>query len=826
MELRQVIFIFATTLQLFNMKLNQLLLLFLTLIVVKGEAQVSKKNERRKESDFSVIDFYGHIKDGETGEPLGGATIYIPELKVGKIADANGYFSFSNLPKTKLLFEISYQGYGTISDILNKDSLSGTFYLNPIIVEQQEVTVTGVSFATRRRQNPQAVVVVNKADLFSTPSTNLMEALSKNVPGLSVLSTGPAIAKPFIRGLGYNRVITVQDGIKLEGQQWGDEHGIEIDDKNIQKIEVLKGPASLIYGSDAIAGVINIQSQVPAHEGTIKANIISEYQTNSNLIGTYGQIGGTQNGFSWNVYGNYKAAKDYSNKYDGKVFNSRFINKDFGAMAGYRGSWGFSRLYFSQYNLVPGIVEGERDSATGKFVRDFSDGSSGIVKEMDYKSYQPQVPYQKIKHLKFSMDNVFNIGFNRLGVIAAYQNNSRKELGDAEAPDIAETAMQLQTLNYGVKWQFPSHGNWNTAIGINGMYQKNKNLVEERVIPDYNLLDAGIYVFSQYIKNKISLSGGLRYDTRHLNAGEMENEIIKSNAFERHFSNISGSIGMTYRLIDQIYLKANIARGFRAPNLAELGSNGVHEGTFRYEIGNKDLKNEVSLQADLGIEVNTSHFAFSASLFYNSIDHFIYASKISNSNGSDSIIIDPESGSETVVYKYNSGNAFLYGGEFYFDLHPHPLDWLHFENTFSYTIGQFRNEIDGSKNLPLIPPAKWVSELKAKFYPKGKTIRNLFLSFSGEYNFKQNRPFTAFGTETETNAYLLLNSAVGMEVIGKNKTLFSFSLSANNLTNTAYQSHLSRLKYSDINYVTGRRGVFQQGRSFSIKVNIPILIKE
>ena len=155
------------------------------------------------------------------------------------------------------------------------------------------------------------------------------------VPGVNAVSTGPAISKPFIRGLGYNRVLTINDGVRQEGQQWGDEHGIEIDDYSVQRVEVLKGPASLMYGSDAIAGVINIISQQPAPEGTIKANFVSEYQTNNALRGFYGNIGGTKNGFSWNAYGTYKGAEDYKNKYDGYVFNSKFNNKNFGGMIGY-----------------------------------------------------------------------------------------------------------------------------------------------------------------------------------------------------------------------------------------------------------------------------------------------------------------------------------------------------------------------------------------------------------------------------------------------------------------------------------------------------------
>ncbi len=800
------------------MNYRHLLLLSLVIFFLKAQGQAIGE-ERKNKATISGSNFQGWIKDAETGQPLPGATIYFPEIKKGAIADTSGFFRFTGLPKSNLLFEITYQGYKSYSETINPSDSLKTWLLDPLIVEQQEVTVTGVSFATRLRQNPQPITVINKAGLFSTPSTNLMEALSKKIPGFSVVTTGPAIAKPFIRGLGYNRVVTIEDGVKQEGQQWGDEHGVEIDDNSIQRIEVVKGPASLIYGSDAIAGVINIQSQIPAPQGTIRANVISEYQTNNNLVGTYGQIGATKNGFSWNAYGNYKAARDYSNKYDGKVFNSRFINKDAGAMAGYSGPWGYSRLYFTHYNLKAGIVEGARDSASGKFVETLPDGSSAIV--TNFNSAQPAIPYQQIAHLKLTLDNNFNLGSNRLELIGAYQQNRRQEFGDAADPREAETDMNLQTVNYGLKWRLPSQKSWKTAIGINGMYQNNENFGNETVIPDYHLFDAGIYVFSQYIRNAISVSGGLRFDTRSLSASGMENSFRKSEAFKRNFANISGSLGLTWKLKSDVFLKANLARGFRAPNLAELGSNGEHEGTARYEVGNKDLRSETSLQGDLGLEVQSNHLAFRASVFYNSIGNFIYYSKVYNENGTDSVIKDPTTGHIASLYKYRMGNAYLFGGEFYLDLHPHPLDWLHFENTFSYTVGKFRNAVDGSNNLPLIPPAKWVSELRSKFYPNGETIRNLFISVSGDYSFDQNRPFTGYGTETSTAGFFLLNSALGMEVMHRDKLLFSFVLSASNLANTTYQSHLSRLKYTDVNEVTGRRGVFETGRNFSLKVNIP-----
>ena len=322
------------------------------------------------------------------------------------------------------------------------------------------------------------------------------------------------------------------------------------------------------------------------------------------------------------------------------------------------------------------------------------------------------------------------------------------------------------------------------------------------------------------------MSGGLRFDNRHVDGEEMmEGTDTKFEAFTKNFSNISGSAGISYEASQELTLKFNLARGFRAPTLAELSSNGAHEGTNRFEVGNRDLKSETSLQADAGIEFNSEHITLGAGIFYNTISNFIYSRKLLNAAGADSLIVDPDSGDLLNVFKFDQQKANLYGVEFNMDLHPHPLDWLHFENTFSFTRAQFNTAIDGSKNVPGIPAARYLSQLKGNFLPKGKSVRNLYLSLESDYTFRQNNAFTGYDTETATPAYWLINASVGTDIIKKGKTLFSISLSGNNLTDVAYQNHLSRLKYTAINNVTGRQGVFNVGRSFNVKLNVPLSFK-
>lgn len=773
---------------------------------------------------FSVT---GVISDAKTGEALPGATIYFPDLKIGTISDDKGHFHITSVAEGKHLIEITYQGYATIIENINvSGETTLNFSLVQSVIEQEAVTVTGTSFATKLKQSPQPVKVLKRSDLENVASTNLIDALSKLVPGVTALSTGPAIAKPFIRGLGYNRVLVINDGIRQEGQQWGDEHGIEIDDYSVQRIEVLKGPASLMYGSDAIAGVINIQSQITAPEGTGKFDFSSEYQTNNKLRGFYANTGGTKNGFSWNAYGSYKAAQDYKNKYDGYVFNSKFYNANFGGMLAYNGSWGNSRILLSNFDQHPGIVEGDRDETTGAFIKPIPGGEEAIATTGDFEKIKPEIPAQRIQHFKITSDNVFNVGKNRLNLVVGYQHNQRQEFGDADAPANADAYFDLKTINYAARIHLPSNKNWKTSLGITGMTQNNTNKGEEVLIPNYQLFDAGVFLYSQYIKDKLSVSGGVRFDTRHIDGNAMIVDAEpKFTAFKRDFSNVSGSIGLAYQASKNITFKFNAARGFRAPNLAELASNGAHEGTNRYEVGDNNLKSEVSSQVDAGAEINTEHISFTANVFYNNIANFIFYEKTQNNNGGDSILIDPESGDELNVFRFTQNDAHLYGAEFNFDIHPHPLDWLHFENTFSYTRGQFKRAIDGSKNIPFIPAAKLISELRGNFLSKAKGFKNLYVSITGDYTFAQDNAFTGYNTETATGSYFLLNAGIGADIASKGKTIMSVHLSGFNLANEAYQNHLSRLKYAPVNNATGRQGVFDMGRNFSIKVEVPLTFK-
>ncbi|MCO5268076.1 MAG: TonB-dependent receptor [Brumimicrobium sp.] len=775
----------------------------------------------------------GIIQDSKSKEPIFGAKVYFPDIKKGATSDFQGQYFLENLPKVKLLVKVTATGYKDFSQIIDLTEITEfDIELTEAVVEKEldEVVVTGVSKSTARKKMPLPISTLSAKTLKQITASSIIEALTV-IPGVSTISSGPGIAKPVIRGLGYNRVVVINNGIRQEGQQWGDEHGVEIDEFTVDHVEVLKGPASLIYGSDALAGVINFLPAPSPADGQIRGGVIFNYQTNNDLLAGSVNISGNQKGFIWDLRYSQKAAHDYKNKYDGYVFNSRFQENNILATIGLNKSWGFSHITFNRYEFTPGIIEGERDSI-GQFIKQINNqgnGEESAIEKKDFLSYKSYVPFQRIFHYKVVSQNLFMLGEGRLKAIIGWQQNQRKEFESILDEDKYGLFLSMHTFHYDFRYTLPDIKHWDISFGMNGMYQSSLNKGEEFLIPDYNLFDWGVFAITSKSWEKLSFSAGIRYDLRTQHGKELWLDSLKSptihptaddfkqfTSFQQLYQSISGSIGLTYQITSNLYTKINLAKGFRAPNIAELSANGVHEGTSNYIIGNLALKPENSWQADYAFGWNTEHVNGEITLFYNYIQDYIYYHQLLNKWGGDSLT----EGYKT--YQYTSADAHLWGGEISIDLHPHPIHWLHFENTFSYVQAR---QINSLKYIPFIPAHKWGSELRADIKKIGKWGENLYLSFGISHYFKQDEILTAYNTETKTPSYTLLHAGVGIDIVHHSKTLFSIRINVENITNTAYQNHLSRLKYLMINPANGRQGIYDMGRNFSFKVIIPIPIK-
>ncbi len=793
----------------------------------------------------------GIIKDKQTNEVLPGAVLYFPDLKISSVTKADGTFEIKNLPPVKALLQVRLLSYQTVIKTIDlSTTASVSVEMEQSHIEANEIVVTGVSKATEARRNPVPIVSIDQKYLEQNTATNVIDAIAK-VPGVNVLSTGPNVSKPYIRGLGYNRVLTLFDGVRQEGQQWGDEHGIEIDQFLIDRIEVIKGPASLIYGSDALAGVVNLLPANTAPEGLIKGSIQTNYQNNNGLHAASGAFAGNIKSNVFGMRGSYKEAANFKNKYDGRVYNTGFKEKDLNAYIGMNRKWGYSHLNMSLYDNLQEIPDGSRDSLTRKFTKQITEADTlrPIVSTGELNSYNISPIHQRVQHYRLSSVSQFYIKQSKLALKFGYQKSIRREYAHPENPGIAGLYLKLQTATYDVKFYFPEKKGLESTIGINGMYQTNNtDQGTEFVIPNYTLFDFAPFIYIKKEIKKFDIVAGARYDTRSFKNSELYTTANPVTGFDmkatdttgatKQFENynhvfrgFSGSFGVTYNITDRLLIKANVARGFRAPNISEISAKGVHPGTGFEQLGDPNFKPEFNLQEDVGIFYDSRHVSISGEVFSNIIDNYIFNQKLQSFTGGDSIYL--EAGNNYPVYKFKQTKAHLFGGEARIDIHPHPLDWLHFENSISLVYAVNKGGAGavinaGNRYLPFIPPVHTNSELRAEFRKKAGYFRHLYIKAGMQYYAAQNRAFLADNTETKTPGYTLFDAGLGSDICNKNgNVLCTIGIFCTNLTDVAYQSNMSRLKYFD-NYPnngTGRSGIYSMGRNISFKLMIPFNIR-
>lgn len=656
-------------------------------------------------------------------------------------------------------------------------------------LQLNEVMVTGVTGDTKLKHSTAPISVVTGKELRGTSSTNVIDAVAKQ-PGMAQVTTGGGISKPIIRGLGYNRIVVMNEGVRQEGQQWGDEHGVEVDGNGVGSVEILKGPASLMYGSDAMAGVLILRSAPAPLEGEVRANASTEYQTNNGLFAYSLNGAGNHGGFVWDARFSDKMAHAYKNKYDGYVPGSQFRERAGRLMLGLNKRWGHSQLTWTAFHLTPSIVEGERDEETGE-----------LEWATDHhKTYSKTLPFQQVKHYKAVWDNLFYLPKGSLKAIVGYQQNRRQEF--EESADDYEVFFKLHTLTYDVRYLTQDFGGWKVAAGVNGMWQKSQNLGEEALIPEYRLFDVGGYTTVSKDWERWTLNGGVRYDRRHLKYDHTKN-----------FDGVTGSVGAVWNACQSLNVRMNVARGFRAPNMSELGSDGVHEGTVRYELGSASLKPEYSWQADLGVDFSSKYVEAQVAFFANRISNYIFAKRI------DRVM---EEGYRT--YEYTQGDARLLGFEAGVDVHP--MHRLHLGSTFSYVDARQLNEPEETRYLPFTPAPRWTAEVKYELTHRGKWLNNAYVAVGMECHLRQNHYYKADETETATPSYTLFNLSVGTDLLVCGRKVAELYVMADNLLNRSYQDHLSRLKYTDVNAATGRMGVYNMGRNVVMKMVVPLVFEK
>lgn len=721
---------------------------------------------------------YSYAQNGLTGtvtdannQPLSGVAIYAPDLHKSTTSNDAGKYALGNLPSGNVRIIASYNGYETQSKsvvISQKEPILDISLVQSI--HQMDEVIVSTVFNKLQSQNVMKVVHETVQSLQQKGTATLIEGLA-TIPGVSQVSTGTSIGKPVIRGLSGNRVLVYSQGVRLENQQFGDEHGLGLNDSGVESVEVIKGPASLLYGSDAIGGVLYFNPEKFADAHTFKANFNQRFFTNT--LGSSTSAGFKTSTENWKFLArsSYNTHSDYQLPNGERVTNTRYNETDFKAAIGYSNSSILSVLRYNFNRLDLGIPE------------------NGVAEQSQSKN--TEFPKQGVDNNLLSWNSVLFLRDSKIDVDLGYIDNDRSEFEDS---DVASLRMKLRTFNYDAKYHLPKFRKLESIVGVQGMHQTNKNSGEEYLIPDATTNDLGVFATIAYDWNRSSIQAGLRFDNRKISS-ESQGTPGEEGSFvavDKSFDSFNASLGYKTNLADAFTLRLNVASGFRAPNLAELTSNGVHEGTNRYEIGNSNLSTEQNVQTDLNLEYKNSHFEFFVNGFYNHINNYIYASP----NG---LLL-----ADNAVYNYTQANAQLYGGEVGVHFHPHPLDWLHLESSFETVTGKKQN----GDYLPLIPANNWNNTARAEF-KIGKWFTDGFALVNLSSTFDQNN---VSGFETRTGGYSLLNVGLGGTIqIGK--TACDVHLNANNLFDKQYTAHLSRLKTDGIPNI-GRNVVL--GLNFNI----------
>lgn len=713
----------------------------------------------------------GKITDTEN-QPLLGVEIYAPELHIGTTTDLDGNYELKNLPNGEIKIIFSYIGFKEINKTVNLKNNQEN--INLVLIEDafslDEILIS-TPFNKLQSDNVMKVEFAKVKALKQKGASTLIEGL-ETIAGVSQISTGTSIGKPVIRGLSGNRVLVYTQGVRLENQQFGGEHGLGVNQAGIESVEVIKGPASLLYGSDALGGVIYFNPEKFAPNNSFRGDFGQQYY--SNTKGSSTTIGFKQSYEKWKflVRGAYGSHLDYQTPENKRVTNTRYNEINFNTGIRFNNDLISSELRYNINTSNLGLSEGIGNQSTSRIL---------------------ELPFQKITNQIVSLHNHIFLENSSFDIDLGYIDNLRSEFEDEHDHDDedhheealeAALEMKLKTFNYDVKYNLPKMKNVEVIVGSQGMSQTNENFGEELLIPDAKINDIGFFTTAVIDFEKSSLQGGIRFDNRNISTSRHEisheSDTHIFEAIDEKYNNITASLGYKFNPFNKTTTRINLATGYRAPNLAELTSNGVHHGANRFEKGNNDLKSEQNLQIDVAIEYKNEHVEFFVNGFYNKLNDYIFLSPTG------------EIEDNADVYTYIQENAKLYGGEIGLHLHPHPLDWLHLESAFETVIGKQNDE----NYLPLIPANNWKNTLKTEFKIK-EWLTEGYATFTVSNTFKQKN---VSDFETISGGYTVANFGVGGKLNLKNIN-FELTANVNNLFDTSYIPHLSRLKSESINAI-------------------------
>jgi iron complex outermembrane receptor protein len=700
----------------------------------------------------------GSVTDS-AGAPVADARLTLVELGRTTTTGVEGRFSFVGVNPGRYHLSVSAIGYApriepvTVAD----EDVTLQFALKRSVVELEALQVTATPNATTLLNSPQPVSALGGDELRQAQAPSLGETV-QDLPGVRSLSTGTGIGKPVIRGLTSNRVLIVADGQRLETQQWGDEHSPNVDTEDAERVEVIRGPASVLYGSDALGGVVNVvPKELPEAIGRPAwggATVATSYSTNNQQPDGTLAIEGASGGLGGRASFTGRTSDDIRTPVS-PLFNSG--NRSVGGTGslGYRGEWGSVNASYTHRDERLEIHEDPAEDPTA-------------------------TPLQRIGEDRAKVGLTLPTGAtSRLEGDVGFERNRRREFEDQDDPQVA-LGLLSNTWTANLHYHHAPIGRWAGAVGLSGLTTSFDKFGEETLIPNTTAWTGGVYAFEQADYGRWNLSAGARYDYRRLDA-DADPE-LGTTAQRRTYSSVTGNVGVLYHVAEPVAVVFNVGRGFRAPSSFDLFANGVHEGTVAFERGNPALTNEHSLNADLALRAQTSAVRGEIGVFNNKINNFIFSRPTNE--------VDPESGFQ--IFDVTQGDATLRGVEAAVEFHP--TIWLHLQGGADYTHGQ-NTTLDSP--LPSIPPFRATYTARFEGVQLGG-LESPYVFVGGESNAKQTRldPSEAEFFDTSgyrSEGYTLVNVGGGFTLPYTGRGL-RVDLQLRNALDKRYANFLSRYK--------------------------------
>jgi iron complex outermembrane receptor protein len=744
----------------------------------------------------------GHVHSTVAHENLPNASITLEEKGKTIITNDNGDFVFDSLCAGTYTVHISHVTFDTVTRIINlKANAHADFDLVPTKGNLAEVTVRtsrGVQVTGIRKD-------LSGKELDETRGLSLAEALSK-ITGVTMLQTGSSISKPVIHGLHSNRILTINNGVRQEGQQWGNEHAPEIDPFIADRLTVIKGVDELRYGSDAIGGVILVDPKPLRSLPGYNAEINTGYFTNNRhyiLSGVWEQQLKQLPSFTYRLQGTFKKAANAATP-DYRLNNTGSDEKNFSATIARRGEHYNAELFYSYFNTTIGIFSGSHIGNITDLNRAVQSSRPDPV-FTSQNTYKINRPYQAVEHHLLKWKSAVQAGANKFNVLIAGQFNGRSEFDIVRSSTNTKPQLDLDiyTLSEDISWEHPKKNNLTGVLGVAAMQQDN-SYSGRYFIPNYKSNTFGGYLIEKWNKNKWDAQAGLRYDNKNINTNRLLSNGTVFDRYSFQFSTFGSSFNVGYKQSNMWKINSNISLSSRAPHVNELLSNGIHHGTATFEEGDINLKPERSVNVSLNSSYTNvpNTVTFDVSLYRNNIQNFIYQKPVPNEP-----VLTIAGAFPKLIYSQT--DAVLQGIDFSSAIKlGKNIEWVN-----KYSILRAK---DKTKNdwLILMPSDRIFNEITYNFNT-GKKFTKSYVSLELQNVFTQTRvPDEKNGKQDYKDApegYALLNADFST-TIEINKLPFTFSLSGRNLLNTSYREYLNSMRYF----------TDEQGRNIGIRMKIPI----